>query len=282
MNRREWLSLTGIGALGTLAGCTAPLAKPEAAGRSARGLPDFDDPQVNLESIVRVQGSLREEDVPWWFNGTIYGITGDSAPKALVRFEGMEIYWFRKLEDGAYLLGGNTVTFFRDLATNQMLDDFRNPYTGKINKALPAVQGGKVGFHYSVQGIRPMAFKDRMPDVPLKLWWSSIRDSIWMHNETVYPPGMPPPRAQRQTMFNSLDNFLDPTQLNLPTLFSSTVFMPWLKWLEMDTAPGHVVWHASGAKLRTIEDLPKDFLERAQKEYPQRMSANPDASSAPR
>ena len=275
MNRREWLTLTGIGTASLVAGCAMPGTQAPGASGAAK-LPDFQDPAVNLESIVRVQGSLREEDVPWWFNGTIYGVVGESAPRALVRFEGLEIYWFRKLPDGAYQLGGNTVTFFRDIATNAMITEFVNPYTGKTNTVQPAVQGGRAGFHYSVRGIRPTAFKDRMPDVPLRLWWSSVRDAIWMHNETVYPPGMPPPRAQRQTMFNRLEDFLDPQQHNLPTLFSSTVFMPWLKWMEMEGQPGHVIWHASGAKIPTIEMLPAEFLERARREFPQRLSANPD------
>src|SRR5687767_2473032 len=128
MNRREWMTLTGIGTATLVAGCTLP-ATPAPGGASGK-LPDFLDPAVNLESIVRVQGSLREEDVPWWFNGTIYGVVGESAPRALVRFEGLEIYWFRQLADGAYQLGGNTVTFFRDIATNAMIAEFFNPYTG--------------------------------------------------------------------------------------------------------------------------------------------------------
>ena len=57
------------------------------------------------------------------------------------------------------------------------------------------------GFNYSVDGVRPTKFIEQMPEQPLLLQWSMVRDTIWMHAETAYPPGMKQPRKQRQTMF---------------------------------------------------------------------------------
>ncbi len=71
--------------------------------------------------------------MPWWYDGTIYGVVAGENPRPLVRFEGMELYWMRHLPGGDYELIGNTVTFFRDVDTGQMLDRFRNPYTGAEN-----------------------------------------------------------------------------------------------------------------------------------------------------
>jgi len=55
---------------------------PSATGLSSGngGMPDWSDPKVNLRNIVRMQGSLREEDVPWWFTGVIFGVRGRSRP----------------------------------------------------------------------------------------------------------------------------------------------------------------------------------------------------------
>jgi len=86
---------------------------------------------------------------------------------------------------------------------------------------------------------------------------------------------LPPQRAQRQTMFVPLAAFNDREIVNLPTVFSSTVFMPWLKWMDMGDRPGHVVWHASGAKLRSVDELPTEYRHRAETEYPQYLTANP-------
>jgi hypothetical protein len=159
-----------------------------------------------------------------------------------------------------------------------MLERFRNPYTGKDNAVPAATQGGGPGrgFSYSVKGIRPTKFIEQMPEKPLVLDWSFARDMVWLHNHTAYPPGMAPPRMQRQSMFAPLQAFLDERLDSIPAVFSSTVFMPWMKWMEMDGVPGHLVWHAAGAKLASIEELPQEYRRRAEREYPELMTANPN------
>ena len=258
-------------------GLALPGGVAQAAG--ARELPDFTEPGVNLREVVRMQGSLREEDVPWWFTGVIFAVTGDGeTPRPLVRFEGMEIYWFQHVPSG-YILGGNTVTFFRDFETNEYLREFRNPWTGRVDAVKPAVQGGNLGFSYSVDGIWPVRLGGQ-PLVeparrPLQLQWHAMRDQVWLQHQTVYPPGMPPMHGQRQTMFAPRRDVLDRRIDALPSVFSSTVFMGWLKWMDMKDYPGHVIWHASGAKLRSIAELPREYLDRAEREFPERLTARP-------
>jgi hypothetical protein len=242
-------------------------------------MPDWSDPKVNLRNIVRMQGSLREEDVPWWFTGVIFGVRGESeTPRPLVRFEGMEIYWFKHLADG-FMLGGHTVTFFRDYESGEFLREFRNPYTGRTDQVKPAVQGGNLGFNYSTRGIWPVRLSGEpiSPPVekPLRLQWHALGNHVWLQHQTVYPPGMPAMHGQRQTLFGSRSEFLDPRIDAISSSFSSTVFMGWLKWMDMKDQPGHVIWHASGVKLRNIGELPREYRERAEREYPERMSARP-------
>ncbi|MCK6371792.1 MAG: DUF1838 domain-containing protein [Gammaproteobacteria bacterium] len=258
-------------------------ALPRVGGEQPREAPDLSLPANNLRELIRMQASLREQDVPWWYDGTIYAVEPGKHPQALFRFEGMEIYWMRHLPGGDYELIGNTVTFYRDLATGEWLDTFENPFTGKINAVTPAVQGGGPGrgFNYSVKGIRFTKLMDQLPERPLVLDWSFVRDVVWMHNETAYPPGLPPPRAQRQTMFAPVASMLDDSLDSLPALFSSTVIQPWPKWMEMGDRPGHVVWHASGAKLGSIDELPGDYRRRAERDHAALMTANPAGNARP-
>jgi hypothetical protein len=278
VNRRGVVIGAGLVALGTTSD-----ALPRVAGTPPARAPDLSLPENNLRALVRMTASLEERDVPWWYDGTIYGVVAGENPRPLVKFEGMELYWMRHLPGGDYELIGNTVTFFRDVATGQMLDRFRNPYTGAENKVPAAVQGGGAGrgFNYSVKGIRATKFLEQLPEKPLVLDWTFARDMVWLHNETAYPPGMAPPRAQRQTMFASQRAFSDRDADSVPSVFSSTVFMPWLKWMEMGDRPGHVVWHASGAKLTSIAELPAEYRRRAEKEYPQLLTADPARAAAP-
>lgn len=236
-------------------------------------------PEAQLRDVVRLQGSLREEDVPWWFTGVIFAVTGDrETPRPLVRFEGMEIYWFEHLADG-YLLGGNTVTFFRDFDTHEYINELRNPWTDRVDVVKPSVQGGNLGFKYSSEGIWPArldggAFGEPRR-APLALQWHAIGEHVWLQHQTIYPPGMPPMHGQRQSMFTSRRAFADRRAQRLPATFSSTVFMGWFKWMGMGERPGHLVWHAAGAKLRGVEELPREYRERAEREYPERLTARP-------
>lgn len=276
-SRREVLTdglALGLGAAGAL--LPAAAADP---GGAREATPDFADPAVNLREVVRMQGSLREQDVPWWFTGVIFAVTGEGeTPRPLVRFEGLEIYWFQHVP-GGYLLGGHTVTFFRDYETQAFLYEFQNPWTGRRDAVRPAVQGGNLGFSYSTEGIWPVrldgtAFGEPRRQ-PLRLQWHAMGDYVWLQHQTVYPPGMPPMHGQRQSMFVPRREFLERRLDALPSVFSSTVFMGWLKWMDMQDRPGHVVWHASGVKLRSIDQLPREYLERASREYPERLSARP-------
>jgi hypothetical protein len=201
---------------------------------SAPGSVDLGGPEASLSGFIRMMASLVEEDVPWWYNGTVYAVTGEERnPQALFTFSGMELYLVTHLDDGTFELTGNTVTFFRAM-DGGWLREFANPISGATNEVGEAVQGGGPGrgFNLSVNGVRPSKLKDQIPDAPLKKWWSVAANHVWMNNDTVYPPGLSAPRAQSQTMFVGADKFSDSELTRLPAVFSSTVTMPWLEWME--------------------------------------------------
>jgi len=272
LSRRQ--SLAGLGLIG-LSGFSTNL--PDTA--QAKDLPDVQTPQGNLENLLRMSASLDPEDCPWYYNGTIFGIVAEEAPRPLYTFKGMEIYQTRKIDEGNYFFTGGTVSFITELETHNWLHKFQNPYTGKTNDVPAAVQGHDPnrGFYYSVNGVEPSWAAEKIEDKPLKLWWTAAGDYIWLHNETVYPPGLPQPRKQRQTNFVQREHFTDPAIKKLPSAFSSTFFSPWPRWMEMGDRPGHTIWHASGVKLNSVEDLPPDYYARIKAEHPRRMTAIPDA-----
>ena len=273
MNRRQWLTgslILGAG-MGGVVGATS-IASADSGPETWRS-------DEHLRNLVRLQGSLREEDVRWWFTGVIFGVRGESeTPRPLVRFEGMEVYWFSHRGDG-FQLGGHTVTFFRDFETGEFLYEFANPYTGKREAVKPAVQGGNLGFAYTRDGIWPVRL-DGTPfgepvRKPLRVQWHEMGPHIWLQHQTIYPPGMPAMHGQRQTIFAQRNDLLDTRQDSVPASFSSVVFMNWLKWMDMKDQPGHVIWHASGVKLQSMDQLPREYRQRAEKEYPERLSAKP-------
>jgi hypothetical protein len=264
LDRRQLLSGLALAGMGVA-------ALPDTSFAKEAGLA-LDKPEANLRALVRMTASLKEEDCPWYYNGTIYACVGEEQPRPLFTFTGVEIYRMRRVSTTAYRMIANTITYYRDLESQQFLFEFSNPYTGVVNAVTPAAQGSgsapDSGFEYSVNGVRPSRFRDQFADRPLQLWWTAAGDYVWLHDSTIYPPGLKAPRMQRKTNFVRRDQFLDPTIGNLPTMFTASVFQPWPSWMQMGDRPGHVVWHASGVKLKSIDEIPSEHRLRALKDHP--------------
>lgn len=263
----------GIGMFSGIAGAASGLPRA-----TALTLPLT--PQENLENLVRMTASLDPVDTPWFFNGSIYAVVGDSAPVELMRVQGMEMYHMQRRGPDSFMMHGLTVTFMTDVKSGQWLREYKNPYTGKLvdvpaHSARTPPEGGHL---YETTGVRPSSSVDEIPDAALDLWWTDAGDFVWLHNETVYPPGVTQPRKQRQSNFVSREQFADKSLRSLSSAFTVSFWAPWSSWLGMEDMPGHVVWHASGAKLASVDDLPPTYRARVEKEYPDMLTVTVGAS----
>jgi hypothetical protein len=264
-------SLTAM-MLGALSSTSRPA---QAMLGGAAGLPDLDDPLVNLHGFMKLHGSLDEVDCPWWYTGIIYAQQEKTAPKALFRFEGCEINRYRPNPSGdGYIQSGRTLTFFRDLETEKMIDSWKNPYTGKTVTPKSNTLGGDDGFYLSTNGLRFKSQLGKVPDKPLKLNWYAMGDMVWLIKDRGLAE-MPQPWLECSSTFGWVKEFADPKVKTAAAWFSSTYLAPWLPWMEMGDTPGHVVWHAAGRKLRSVDDLPAEYLARARKDAPQQLDATP-------
>ncbi len=247
----------------------------------APGLPDLNDPLVNLHGFMKMHGSLDEVDCPWWYTGIIYGIQDNTAPKPLFRFEGCEINRYRANKDGeGYVQSGRTLTFYRDLETGEMINTWKNPYTGRDTTPKSNTLAGNDSFYLSTKGLRFKEQLSSVPDKSLKLNWHANGDMIWLIKDRAAPRAFAQPWLECSSTFATIKEFADPKVKRANATFSSTFWAPWMPWMEMKDAqgqniPGHVVWHASGRKLKTIDELPPEYLARAKKEAPQQLSAAP-------
>lgn len=262
-----------LGAAGALA--AAPLARYATAAAARL---DLDDPVDRLTAMLRMQGRLDGRDAPWWYFGRIYGVVGESAPRLLVRFEGIEIMRLNVVGRNEYAATGATTSFFQDPHSREVLTSFANPYTGKTNTVTPNIIGGTdrpVAF-YSARGVRPAR-------VPPEEWtydgqhlaFDYHADMVWLSHDRVYPPGIPQPMAESSVARAKTADLHDLDHAFVPAGFSSTYFAPWPKWMDMQGQPGHVIWHADGVKLESVAALPEGFGNRMRAQYPERLRALP-------
>jgi len=273
-SRRDALGGFSVTAM-MLGALTAAPRPAQATLTHAQNLPNLDDPLVNLHGFMKLHGSIDEIDCPWWYTGIIYGQQEKQAPKALLRFEGCEINRYRPNPNGdGYIQSGRTLTFFRDIETEKMLETWTNPYTGKTLTPKSNTLGGDDSFLLSVNGLRFKNQIGKTPDKPLKLNWYAMGDMIWLIKDRGLAE-MPQPWLECSSTFGWVKEFADPKVKRAESWFSSTYLAPWLPWMDMKDTPGHVVWHAAGRKLKSVNELPPEYLARARKEAPQQLDAAP-------
>jgi hypothetical protein len=281
LERRSFL-LAATGAF-VYSGTALAAAAKEAAG-AATDPPgfarlDLNDPGDALTGMLRMQGRLDNKDSPWWYFGRIYGLLPGQAPVPLVRYEGLEIMRLTKTPEGEYAATGVTTSFFMDWRTKAVLDVFANPVSGRTNQVKPNLIGGKPGAaaaFYSAKGVRPgrLAAADWRPD-GLHLSWDSYGDDIWLSNDRTYPPGLPQPMGESSVSRARRADLHDLERPFVPASFSSTYFAPWPAWMDMQGQPGHVVWHADGLKLESVDRLPAHFRRWMDQRHPERLAAPP-------
>lgn len=256
-----------LGTLGALvAGPTLRVAA--AAGSEA--------PADALAAMLRLQGRLDGRDAPWWYFGRIYGVVGEGRPQLLVRFEGLEIMRLTPRGPGEYAATGVTTSFFQDPWTKEVLATFRNPYTGRDNAVTPNLLGGSADpvAIYSARGVRPARVQpEDWTDDGLHLTWDRLGDMVWMSHDRVTPPGVPQPVGESSVARALAADLDDPGRAFVPAGFSSTYFSPWPKWLDMAGQAGHVIWHADGVKLESVDALPAGFRRRMEAQFPERLRA---------
>lgn len=271
MSRRSVLA--GVSALG-FAGVVQAADGP--AEMSADWLPG--PPGDRWRHLIRMQSSTRSEDVPWWYTGRIYAQLGDQAPQHLFNLEGTEIYWPRELADGSFATSSRTLTFFRDKDSGDMIREYRNPFTGALNKVAANRLGGPDDSIYSAAGWRfaEPALSDTAEPEAWQVEWRRAGDLAW-YTSSRFSRILPQPWLESMTAFCSEAALRDTTIHNLPSHFSSTYLSPWPRWMEMGDRPGHLVWHSSGRKLASAAEIPAEYRRRVNAEYGGVLTAHPDS-----
>lgn len=237
---------------------------------------NLDDPTDALTAMIKMRGSLKAEDVPHWYYGTIYAVLPGKTPVPLVDFEGSEIDYYERQTDGSYHAYGATVSFFRDTKSGKLLQVFDNPITGERNEVRPNSVSVKAYYIYSRHGYkrsddpRPI---DRKLTINRLLQWKESGDNIWLTMRRAYPPGLP--MGEHQLVRGSVAELHDQSLAKVYTTAAPTFIAPWLPWMDMQNHPGHTVWAGPAHKLDRVEDYPRELLELMEKNFPQKLTAKP-------
>lgn len=239
------------------------------------------DPVQRFRQALRIQRSLDDEaDILHWYHFIMVSVPLNATPKAVVRWEGIEFSRHQKIAENRYRLHGHNLSFPRDLASGEFVDEVLNPVTKKKVAVPPMALTGDPGMVRSPAGVISL---DKPTAAPRPDYKMLRREGAFVKVDAIRVPPDTWPVTFLEMGFESSPAALfdDPTQTWLPSDVSGAYVFPWPKWMDMGEAPGHMFAAWSGYKLRGIDELPIEFRKRAERDYPQLLSVDRTPFSKP-
>lgn len=248
---------------------TPALAQPAAAPL------DLTTDAGSVEAMVKMRCSLdQKDDVILWWKGTVFAHLPQKAPSPLFGFEGYNICRAEKQPDGVWRLLTRELTFYRDLKTGKIIDQWDNPFTGEQNHVLQVAND-------------PVNTVLNPPGRPSVMPWLEAGDQLMLtlNIPLTYPNPLPPkdfPKQSSGEMYVGSEHFMffvpradiqNPALKQAATSYAWTRTGPWLPWMEMGQAPGNLLYIAQGNKKASISELPADIQERVRTTYPEYATA---------
>jgi hypothetical protein len=276
LTRREWLvgGVASASALGMAVGRADPDRSDGGGGPIEVEDLRFRDLTAELEALIRVEGNLAPIDSPVWFHWTAYAIAPEIGPIPVVDFEGLELFRTVKRRDGSYYARGVDLSFPRDHLTGKFTDRAVHPVTGKSISVPVSVLDGRFDPGYVISpevGWWPLrAPKPAVVDLHCRWWREGANGRL--RRERTPPPGFPRMFIEAGYYEFPLAAFNDPRVTAVPQRNSGVYVFPFPPWMEMADRPGHMLGMISGKKLGSVKDLPREFLERAEREHPELLS----------
>ena len=264
----------GSAAIGAAAAMIAPaLIAPTAAAASSGRIDSkqfaFDDPRDKLTAEFRILRDLKPEaDVLLWYFWSMFVVAEGRKVAPLVRYEGIEFSHHKLIGENLYRVHGHNLSFPRDLMTGAFVDRVRNPVTGKDVAIPPTVLTSDPGMLYSPAGKRPL---DRKGDdfTPTYSLFRIEDDLVKIEEIRVPPDNWLTPFIESSHNWSPKKLFDNSRITRLPTGTSGGYVFPFPKWLEMGDVRGHMVGLWSGRKLDGVHQLPEEFYQRTEAQFPQ-------------
>jgi hypothetical protein len=232
------------------------------------------DPTENFLQTMRIQRSLEPEaDILHWYHFIMVAVPVGMAPRPVVRWEGIEFSRHQRLDGNRFRLHGHNLSYPRDQQTGAFVSEVLNPVTKKPVQVPPMALTGDPGLVRSPQGVITLD----NPKAPPRPDYRVLRresDVVKVDAIRVPPESWPVTFLEMGYEATPAIAFDNPKLSWLPSEVSGAYVFPWPAWMGMGDAPGHMFAAWSGYKLRGIEELPEEFLRRAERDHPQLLSVD--------
>lgn len=286
-SRRDTIrAFAGAGAAVAAWGLMAAPSSSRAA--SAREAIDFKDPSQNLKAFIKLTADLdpAKESVGW-FGGMIYGNRGTEPLKPLVGVQGVGMMRVKPMGDNIYRIFNREFAAYTDPKSGEIIESWTNPYTEEKVEVVPIknmivnaqvspiveqdFDGHKVKFPFTppwiVQTDKAFSLFEIHAAFP-----NPMRPEVWPR-ESAGPINRTGEMFQRMCSLADLEN---PDVSAADYVGTWTRVGPWLPWMLMGQADGHILYRSFMNRTGRVENLPRNLLAYMENKYPEFLKAPGD------
>jgi hypothetical protein len=231
----------------------------------------FEDPVEEFRAHLRMERDLVGEQgsTLTWYHWMVFAIPGGRRPEPLMRYEGIEYSYFRHLGNNNYRIHAHNVSFGRDLKTNAFIDTVVNPITQERVEVPVSLLLTDPGTIASPKGFRNLNGDGTYQDVYRQF---RVEDNlIKLDSVRSAPPDWPATHIENSCQWVEKDLFANETITSLPVKFCGHYAFEYYPWLNMpeEYKHGHLAGFWDGKKVNSPAELPREILERLEREYPE-------------
>jgi hypothetical protein len=279
LTRRRLFTHTAVLSAAGLAGVSI---SADAEAKKALGAKQIQDPQFNLRVLTRLQNDVSGKVQYGFQRGRVLGISeGKGLPLAdygrvMYDIEGGSVKMARVKEDGSVETRSRGWMFYKDPQTGAYLESYKNPLTGETVTVPPfraGISGGTMTANGPVMSAN-FTMESIVFNKPIALGYNVMGDTVFVtrHAFTRWQPrGEPNAKTEMtyDTWTAKLDDVLNEKLTYIPNTSSWTSETEWQTWLKMpDTVKGHLIWRNDGRAFKSMDDLPQEFIDYANKTKP--------------
>ncbi len=296
MDRRQFFTTSAAAAAATTSIGTA----------SAAEAPSLKGPYLDLTTgkgcmlmQARMNGNLDETKTKY---GTATGfISAVRAGEKVQDLFGFEVFGVGKAEkqpDGSYRVYHRETILYTDLATGNIIDDYMNPYTSERVRVVH-VYNDPWNEYFEEFEPRPPSYgglnkvDTTSPRKPFIQNWRVIGGGMIIserHINLFYPSALQPDKWPREstgkmnqvsecyTYVCRIEDAQNPKLTSLENTGTWSRVTPWLPWMLMGQAPGHVLYQSTVAHFDDFNNVKKNVRDYIGKHRPEMLEAPPKSS----
>ena len=238
---------------------------------------DLATPEGGIEAFRKVQCSTVDKQpvVYYWVGETFSRVPGEP-DKRLFRFEGMNVRQCVTVVDPVRGAGfrqvSREVLFYQDPVTGQILDEWKNPWTGETVKVLH-IANDPVNFRAPVfpKGADGKPYKSEI-QVMGDQWWGTTTVPLFYRNPLAgdyqdYVGGTYH-ATEMFNFFGSVSNLTNPKTTSAEVSVAWTRLSDWLPWMKMRGRAGELYFNGAGVKLDGVAALPAGMRSAIEARFP--------------